>query len=101
MAGIWGASGFDPATDIPAITVNRWPHGYARDHLNLEDPAWNANPPPNVTGRQTFGNIAIANSDAGADAYTLKRYSAKNLQVVNDAFRLQLQRLTPRGLRNS
>jgi len=70
MAGIWGASGFDPATDILAITIDRWPHGYARDHIDLEDPAWNANPPPNVIGRQTFGNIAIANSDAGADAYT-------------------------------
>jgi spermidine dehydrogenase len=70
MTGIWGASGFNPAEDILAITVNRWPHGYARDHLDLEDPAWNADPPPNVVGRQTFGNIAIANSDAGADAYT-------------------------------
>jgi spermidine dehydrogenase len=70
MNGIWGGSGFNPAQDILAITVNRWPHGYARDHLDLEDPAWNADPPPNVVGRQTFGNIAIANSDAGADAYT-------------------------------
>jgi spermidine dehydrogenase len=70
MAGIWGDSGFDPAEDILAITVDRWPHGYARDHIDLEDPAWNADPPPNVTGRRTFGNIAIANSDAGADAYT-------------------------------
>jgi spermidine dehydrogenase len=70
LNGIWGASGFDPAEDILAITVNRWPHGYARDHLDLEDPAWNADPPPNVVGRQPFGNIAIANSDAGADAYT-------------------------------
>jgi spermidine dehydrogenase len=70
MNGIWGASGFDAAEDILAITVNRWPHGYARDHLDLEDSAWNADPPPNVIGRQTFGNIAIANSDAGADAYT-------------------------------
>jgi len=70
MNGVWGASGFDPAEDIVAITVNRWPHGYARDHLDLEDPAWNADPPPNAVGRQTFGNIAIANSDAGADAYT-------------------------------
>jgi spermidine dehydrogenase len=70
MNGVWGPSGFDPADDIIAIMVNRWPHGYARDHLDLEDPAWNADPPPNVVGRKTFGNIAIANSDAGADAYT-------------------------------
>jgi spermidine dehydrogenase len=70
LNGIWGPSGLDPAEDILAITVNRWPHGYARDHLDLEDPAWNADPPPNVVGRQAFGQIAIANSDAGADAYT-------------------------------
>ena len=70
LKGIWGPGGFEPAEDILAITVNRWPHGYARDHLDLEDAAWNAQPPPNEIGRQTFGNIAIANSDAGADAYT-------------------------------
>jgi spermidine dehydrogenase len=70
LNGVWGAGGFDAAEDVLAITVNRWPHGYARDHLDLEDPAWNADPPPNVIGRRTFGRIAIANSDAGADAYT-------------------------------
>jgi spermidine dehydrogenase len=62
--------GFDAARDILAITVNRWPHGYARDHVDLEDANWNADPPPETVGRQRFGNIAIANSDAGADAYT-------------------------------
>jgi spermidine dehydrogenase len=70
LNGVLGAGGFDAAGDVLAITVNRWPHGYARDHLDLEDPAWNADPPPNVIGRQRFGRIAIANSDAGADAYT-------------------------------
>jgi spermidine dehydrogenase len=70
LNGVWGASGFNAADDILAITVDRWPHGYARDHVDLEDPAWNTEPPPNVIGRQLFGNIAIANSDAGADAYT-------------------------------
>jgi spermidine dehydrogenase len=65
-----GTGGFDAARDILAITVNRWPHGYARDHLDLEDPNWNVEPPPEVIGRQRFGAIAIANSDAGADAYT-------------------------------
>jgi spermidine dehydrogenase len=70
LNAVLGGGGFDAADDILAITVNRWPHGYARDHIDLEDPAWNADPPPNVTGRQRFGRIAIANSDAGADAYT-------------------------------
>ena len=57
-------------SDILAITVNRWPHGYARDVLDLEEPAWKAKPGPYEIGRQRFGNIAIANSDSGADAYT-------------------------------
>lgn len=62
--------GFDPADDIAAITVNRWPHGYAsRDWL--EDP-WFEDPNDLryafVLGRQPFGRIAIANADAGANA---------------------------------
>jgi spermidine dehydrogenase len=68
--GLLGDGGFDAARDILAITVNRWPHGYARDHVDLEDSNWNMEPPPEVVGRQRFGRIAIANSDAGADAYT-------------------------------
>jgi spermidine dehydrogenase len=70
LNSLLGPGGFDAERDILAITVNRWPHGYARDHLDLEDAAWNAEPAPEVVGRQRFGHIAIANSDAGADAYT-------------------------------
>ena len=70
LTGMLGPAGFDAARDILAITVNRWPHGYARDHIDLEDADWNVEPRPEVVGRQRFGNIAIANSDAAADAYT-------------------------------
>ncbi len=70
LTSLLGTGGFDDGRDILAITVNRWPHGYARDHLDLEDESWNAEPGPEVAGRQRFGNIAIANSDSGADAYT-------------------------------
>jgi spermidine dehydrogenase len=70
LTSLLAPGGFDAARDILAITVNRWPHGYARDHLDLEDANWNADPPPETVGRRRFGNIAIANSDAGADAYT-------------------------------
>ncbi len=70
LNGMLGAGGFDAARDILAITVNRWPHGYARDHTDLEDADWNVEPRPEIVGRQRFGHIAIANSDAGADAYT-------------------------------
>ena len=37
---ILGAGGFDPARDITAITVNRWPHGYAYEYNPLFDPEW-------------------------------------------------------------
>ena len=62
--------GFDPATDITAITVNRWPHGYAPEYNSLFDPLYNDTNAPHVLGRVRFGRIAIANSDAGAGAYT-------------------------------
>lgn len=62
--------GFDPAKDIQAITVNRWPHGYAYEYNSLYDPEWPAGESPCEIGRQPFGRIHIANSDAGAFAYT-------------------------------
>jgi spermidine dehydrogenase len=65
-----GAGGFDPARDITAITVNRWPHGYAYEYNYLFDPHWPPGQAPHEIGRARFGRIAIANSDAGAAAYT-------------------------------
>jgi spermidine dehydrogenase len=65
-----GAAGFDSARDIEGITVNRWAHGYAYTPNSLFDPDWPEDQKPWVVGRQRFGNIAIANSDAGANAYT-------------------------------
>ena len=68
--------GFDPARDIEAITVNRWPHGYAygqnpetgkiayqMDEVAPEKAPW-------IAGRRPFGRISIANSDAAANAMT-------------------------------
>jgi spermidine dehydrogenase len=65
-----GSGGFDPAADIQAITVNRWPHGYAYEYNSLYDPEWPVGQSPCEIGRQPFGRIHIANSDAGAFAYT-------------------------------
>jgi spermidine dehydrogenase len=65
-----GSGGFDPARDIQGITVNRWPHGYAYEYNSLFDPEWPAGQAPHEIGRQPFGRIHIANSDAGAFAYT-------------------------------
>jgi len=70
LDGMLGPAGFDVQKDILAITVNRWPHGYAYDYLDLWDPEWPAGQAPHEIARRPFGNIAIANSDAGADAYT-------------------------------
>ena len=67
---ILSPGGFDAARDIQAITVNRWPHGYAYEYNSLFDPNWPENERPCVVGRQPFGRISIANSDAGAFSYT-------------------------------
>ena len=68
-----GPLGFDAERDIAAITVNRWPHGYAfnphllwdedYDRMDEADKPW-------VVGRQPVGRIHVANSDAGAAADT-------------------------------
>ncbi|HEX4543035.1 MAG TPA: NAD(P)-binding protein [Candidatus Acidoferrum sp.] len=65
-----GSAGFDPARDIEGITVNRWAHGYAFTPNPLFDPDWKEEEKPWVVGRKPFGKIAIANSDAGANAYS-------------------------------
>jgi spermidine dehydrogenase len=70
LVRILGPGGFDPARDIDAITVNRWPHGYAYEYNYLFDPEWPEGEQPCQIARKRFGRIAIANSDAGAAAYT-------------------------------
>ncbi len=70
LEGMLAPAGFDPRADILAITVNRWPHGYAYDYLDLWDPKWPPGEAPHEIARRPFGNIAIANADAGANAYT-------------------------------
>ena len=70
LARMLGGGGFDPATDITAITVNRWPHGYAPENNSLFDPDVPESERPHVRGRARFGRIAIANSDSGGGAYT-------------------------------
>jgi len=63
-----GAGGFVSARDIAAITVNRWPHGYGYVANSLYDGNDYEDRILKVA-RQPFGRIAIANSDAGGDAY--------------------------------
>jgi spermidine dehydrogenase len=63
--------GFNAARDIEAITVNRWPHGYAYEYNQLFEPVDQPDSErPCVIGRQPFGRISIANSDSDGHAYT-------------------------------
>lgn len=63
-----GPGGFDHNQDILAITVNRWPHGYACFTNTLYDD-------PDQTeqwmelARKPVGKVSIANSDAAWSAY--------------------------------
>jgi spermidine dehydrogenase len=71
MARTLGAGGFDPARDILALTVNRWPHGYAYQYNSLFDPFWlEGGETPCSVARRPFGRISIANADSEAYAYT-------------------------------
>jgi spermidine dehydrogenase len=70
LARVLDGGGFDPARDIAAISVNRWPHGYAGGQNELFDPEWGYDEVPWVVGRKRFGRIAIANSDAAAVCLT-------------------------------
>jgi len=80
MARTLASGGFDPARDIAAITVNRWPHGYSYEYNSLFDTFWlEGGETPCEVARKPFGRIAIANSDAGAYAYTD--------EAINQAYR--------------
>ncbi len=80
LARTLGTGGFDPARDISAITVNRWPHGYAYEYNSLWDDFWlEGGETPCEVARKPYGRIAIANSDAGAYAYTD--------EAINQAYR--------------
>ena len=66
-----GDAGFEFDRDVKAITVNRWPHGYAYEGNSLWDPVFESEQDkPWVRGRARVGRICIANSDAQAFAYT-------------------------------
>ena len=69
LQGLLGEHGFNHKTDIKAITVNRWPHGYAYEYMSLDDPKWAPGQAPHELGRAQFGRISIANSDSEAYAY--------------------------------
>lgn len=69
LQALLGPHGFNHETDIKAITVNRWAHGYSYAYLSLDDPKWAPGEAPHEVGRRQFGRISIANSDSEARAY--------------------------------
>ena len=65
-----GGGDFDAERDIAAITVNRWPHGYAYEYNDYSDSAeFGPDNGPHIAGRAQLGRISIANSDSNAFAY--------------------------------
>ena len=84
------SGGFDPAEDIAAITVNRWPFGYAYTYDTLADPNVPPELRPHLLGRKRFGRITIANADAGAAAFTN--------QAIDEANRAVQELLVSEGL---
>ncbi len=79
---------FDPAQDIVGITVNRWPYGYAYTYDTLADPDVPQEERPHVIGRQRFGRVTVANSDAGAAAFTNQAIDEAN-RAAEELFVLQ------------
>lgn len=90
LARVLAGTDFDPATDIVGIAVNRWPDGYSYTYDSLADPDLPPEQRPHVIGRQRFGPITIANSDAGAAAFTN--------QAFDEAHRAVQELLASRGL---
>ena len=63
---------FDPERDIFDWKINRWSYGYAHELSSVFDPSLYGpvEGQPQYAGRQPFRNVAIANADSEAFAYT-------------------------------
>ncbi len=86
MSGALSGAGFEAERDIAAITVNRWPHGYAYEYNELWDsPDFGPDKGPHLTGRKQVGRISIGNSDASAYAYVDGAIDAAD-RCVNEQF---------------
>jgi spermidine dehydrogenase len=90
LTDMFGEHGFDADRDIEAITINRWPHGYAYDYLELDDGPYAKGEYPHEIGRRQFGRISIANSDSQAEALITGavdaawRATREQLYIAND-----------------
>ena len=88
MSGALEGGGFDAERDIAALTVNRWPHGYAYEYNELFDPPeWGPENGPHLKGAAQMGRISIANSDASAYAYVNGAFDAAH-RAVNEQIKM-------------
>jgi len=81
MHALWGDHGFDPDKQVSAITVNRWPHGYAYEYISRFDPEFDSKNGPHITARKGWKNLAIANSDSEAKAYVNGAFDAAHRAI--------------------
>lgn len=83
-----GPGGFDAARDIAGITVCHWAHSYVGGSDELYALNWSKRAcAPWVVGRQCFGRIVIANSDAVATSLTNATFAQclpAVMEIVND-----------------
>ncbi len=94
LARALDGSGFDPARDIEAMICNRWPHGYAGAANDLYDPEYGYDEAPWVVGRERFGRITVANSDAAAICLTQAAFDQAHRAVqelITDVIRPEFQ----------
>ncbi len=85
LTAMLGPGGFDAARDIAAITVNRWPHGYAYaiNPLADDEDAFEA---IKTAAKRPFGKIAFGSSDTAWDAYAHAAI-AEARRAVDDALK--------------
>ena len=91
---------FDPERDIADWKINRWSYGYAHELTSTFDPSLYGpvEGQPQYAGRQPFRNVAIANSDSEAFAYTHSAINEAHRAVARPAERCSRWPLsTPSG----
>lgn len=76
LDALLGPAGFSSERDLRAVTVNRWPHGYAYERNELYDPEWPEGEAPWEIGRRPVGRMAIAASDSQGTAYADAAFDA-------------------------
>ena len=59
LDGMLGPGGLKVASDVLAITVNRWPHGYSAGYFDLWDPPHISGEAPHEIARKADLDVAV------------------------------------------